>query len=378
VERSAQGCFAGETRIKKIRNLTRKDAMVATRSFYLVTGSLCAFWCLFNSAPVVSGTSETAVLNRVYFSRGIALSGGEYNEKRNSAVYGHDYIYPSPQELDYYAQKGFAVVRLPYRWERLQRVLFGSLDVAELVRISRVVSAAADRHMQVILSPHNFGRRLHEGKQTLIGTDGVTVEAFADFSNKVARAFAGNDAIYGLSLMNEPHDSQNLWKQTAQAALDGIRRADRNRLVLVPGDEWSGAWSWKQFNDDFLLNDPANRIVYEAHQFFDIDHSGAYKTSYTLNGATPDRGVEWVRPFAEWLKQHGQKGIITEFGVPNNDPRWLELTHRLLLYLAQEKIPWTYWAGGPWWGDYPLSAEPRNGIDAPIMTVLTKDYTAMR
>jgi endoglucanase len=177
--------------------------------------------------------------------------------------------------------------------------------------------------------------------------------------------------------MNEPHDPKNLWKQTAQAALDGIRRADPNRLVLVPGDEWSGAWSWKQFNDDFLLNDSANRIVYEAHQFFDNDHTGTYKISYTLNGATPDRGVEWVRPFAEWLKQHGQRGILTEFGVPNNDSQWLELTHRLLLYLAQEKIPWTYWAGGPWWGDYPLSAEPRNGIDAPIMTVLTKDYGAM-
>ena len=66
--------------------------------------------------------------------------------------------------------------------------------------------------------------------------------------------------------------------------------------------------------------------------------------SYSLNFATPDRGVEWVRPFAEWLKQHGQRGILTEFGVPNNDPRWLELTRGLLVYLAQEKIPWTYCA----------------------------------
>jgi endoglucanase len=154
--------------------------MVATRSFYRVTGWLCAFWCLFNSAPVVSGTPETAVLNRVDFSRGIALSGAEYNENRNSAVYGHDYIYPSPQELDYYAQKGFAVVRLPYLWERLQPVLFGSLDRAELRRISWVVWDAAVRHMRVILSPHNFGRRFHEGTATLIGTDGVSIEAFAD------------------------------------------------------------------------------------------------------------------------------------------------------------------------------------------------------
>ena len=178
--------------------------------------------------------------------------------------------------------------------------------------------------------------------------------------------------------MNEPHDSQNLWKQTAQAALDAVRRADSNRLVLAPGDQWSGAWSWKTFNDDFLLDDPAARVIYEAHQYFDIDHSGTYKLGYTLNGATLDRGVEWVKPFSEWLKQHGQKGIITEFGVPNGDERWLELTRRFLAYLAQEKITWTYWAGGPWWGNYALSAEPKNNVDAPIMTVLTNDYGMLR
>jgi len=34
------------------------------------------------------------------------------------------------------------------------------------------------------------------------------------------------------------------------------------------------------------------------------------------------------RPFAEWLRQHALRGIITELGVPNDDPRWLELTAR--------------------------------------------------
>ena len=114
--------------------------------------------------------------------------------------------------------------------------------------------------------------------------------------------------------------------------------------------------------------------MYEAHQYFDSDHTGTYQLGYALDGATADRGVEWVRPFAEWLKQHHVRGIITEFGVPNDDARWLELTRRLLAYLARENIPWTYWAGGPWWGDYPLSAEPKHGLDAPIMAVLTKDY----
>jgi endoglucanase len=320
-----------------------------------------------------SSAGPTPAWTDTIFARGINLPSAAFNPEHVPGVYGRDYIYPPFKDLDYYAGKGFAVVRLPYLWERLQHSLFGDLDTAELNRINNVLTAARARNMRVILSPHNYGRYRLDGKERLIGSAGAPIEAFADFSYKVATAFAGNDAIYGLSLMNEPHDSKGMWKQTAQAGLDAIRRADRERLVLAPGDEWSSALSWRQYNDDFLLDDPAGRVMYEAHQYFDLDHTGTYKTDYMLSGATPDRGVEWVRPFAEWLKQHKVRGILTEFGVPNDDPRWLELTQRLLAYLAQENIPWTYWAGGPGWGNYALSAEPSAGVDAPIMAVLTKD-----
>jgi endoglucanase len=333
----------------------------------------CALAYCLSSGHAVYAASLSAD-SQWSFARGINLSSAELNPERKPAVYEKDYIYPPLAELDYYASKGFAVVRLPYRWERLQPSLFGKLDAAEVGRIKDFLAAAQARNMRVILSPHNFGRYFLNGKATLIGTAGVPIEAFADFSHKVAAEFAGNDAVYGLSLMNEPHDSHGLWKQTAQAGLDAIRTADHERLVLAPGDQWSGAWSWRQYNDDFLLEDAADHIMYEAHQYFDLDHSGTYKVGYTLNGASLDRGVEWVRPFAEWLKLHHTRGIITEFGVPRDDPRWLELTQRLLGYLARENIPWVYWAGGPWWVNYPLSAEPKNGVDSPIMSALTRDY----
>jgi endoglucanase len=349
-----------ENRLKP--SLRYCEAAIRTSVGYILVGFLVCY------------LMSEAAASELAFERGINLSGAELNPDRKPAVYGKDYTYPSDSELDYYADKGFAVVRLPYRWERLQPLLFGNLDQVELGRIRSVVAAARKRNMRVILSPHNFGRYYLDGQETLIGTGGVSIEAFADFSGKVAAAFAGEPAIYGLSLMNEPHASQGLWKQTAQAGLDAIRAVDRDRLVLAPGDEWSGAWSWREYNDDFLLHDPADRVVYEAHQYFDLDHSGTYNVGYMLNGASPDRGVEWMRPFAEWLKLHNVRGIVTEFGVPADDPRWLALVDRLLAYLAEENISWTYWAGGPWWGDYPLSAEPKNGVDSPVMAVLTKTY----
>lgn len=338
---------------------------------------ICAVAYFLSSGRVISetGLSSTSLPT---FSRGINLSGAELNPDRIPGVMGKDYTYPPIQELDYYQRKGFDVVRLPFLWERLQPSLFGKLDEAELSRLKSFVAAAGARNMQVILSPHNFGRYRLSGKETLIGTTRVPIEAFDDFWHKVAAEFAGNDAVYALSLMNEPHDSWGLWKRTAQAGLDAIRRADRKRLVLIPGDHWSDASRWQQYNDNLILDDPCSCIMYEAHQYFDFDDSGTYKLGYTLNGASPDRGVERVRPFVEWLKQHNLRGIITEFGVPNDDPRWLELVQRLLVYLAQENIPWVYWAGGPWWGNYPLSAEPKNGVDSPIMAVLTKHYRSLR
>jgi endoglucanase len=281
--------------------MTRRSIGDAPR-VWSVIGALVYLLIGVSAANSISGSPWDGLI----FARGINLSGAEFNSQHSPGIYGKDYIYPSPDELDYYAGKGFAVVRLPYRWERLQHSLFGDLDSSELGRINNFLAAARARNMRVILSPHNYGRYPIDGKATLIGTPAVPIEAFADFSYRVATAFAGNDAIYGLSLMNEPHDSNGMWKKTAQAGLDAIRRTDRERLVLAPGDQWSGASKWHLYNDDFVLDDPAARIIYEAHQYFDLDHTGTYKVGYTLGLASPDRGVERVRPFVEWLRQHHQ------------------------------------------------------------------------
>jgi len=338
---------------------------------------VCSLTVIFGyaSAPGPAANAQEQRHERT-FARGINLSGAELNYTgRRPDRYGTDYVYPPVQELDYYAGKGFSVVRLPYRWERLQHSLFGELDQTELGRLKALIDAARARGMRVIPEPHNFGRYVLDDREILIGTGGVSIEAFADFCRRMAGAFADNDGVYGQSLMNEPHDSQGLWKRTAQAGLNAIRSIDSKLLVLAPGDQWSGAWSWSQYNDDFVLEDPFKNLVYEAHQYFDRNGSGTYRETYDASGAYPDLGVARLQPFATWLRKYHAKGILTEFGVPNDDPRWLELTRRLLAYLASEGIPWTYWAGGPWWGNYPLSAEPKNGVDAPIMAVLTKVYT---
>ena len=49
---------------------------------------------------------------------GVNLSGGEYGS--TIGTYGKNYIYPSLKSLQYYADKGMDVVRLPFDWLRVQ------------------------------------------------------------------------------------------------------------------------------------------------------------------------------------------------------------------------------------------------------------------
>jgi hypothetical protein len=35
-------------------------------------------------------------------------------------------------------------------------------------------------------------------------------------------------------------------------------------------------------------------------------------------------------------------------------------------------LGWTWWAAGPWWGEYMFTVEPKNGQDRPQMAILEK------
>jgi hypothetical protein len=115
--------------------------------------------------------------DRPWFARGINLSGAAFNAGRRPGIHGTDYIYPSASYLDYYKKRGFEVVRLPFLWERLQGTLFGELNRSELDLIKKFVSAARERNMKVILSPHNYGRYAVDGEEVLVGTRRVLTMA---------------------------------------------------------------------------------------------------------------------------------------------------------------------------------------------------------
>src|SRR5690606_7422204 len=74
----------------------------------------------------------------------------------------------------------------------------------------------------------------------------------------------------------------------------------------------------------------------------------------------------------EWLKANNLRGFIGEHGVPDFAPSAMVAMDNLLTYLRQNCIPMTYWAAGPWWGEYVLSLDTKSGSYRPQLPVLKK------
>ena len=314
-----------------------------------------------------------------YQSYGVTLCGAEFGENNLPGVYGVNYVYPQTSEIDYFASKGVQVIQLPFKWERIQRTLGGPLDTKELSLILKFVDECAQRNIKVTLVLQNFGRYKINGVDHVLGDGVVTAAHFKDFWRKMAVAMLDKYNVYAYSLMAEPHDMGKCsWATSAQQGIQGIREVDRQTTILVDGDNFSNPETWMKYNDNLkYLYDPANKMMFNAHCYFDDDHSGSYRRSYDACSANENTGVNRMKNFVDWLRDNNKKGFVGEFGVPKNDQRWLKVMDNFLNYLKMNNIGGCYWAAGQWWKNYPLSIEPINNNDQPQMKVYAKYLPAV-
>lgn len=298
-------------------------------------------------------------------------SGGEV--RRQLGLENRDYVYPDAylREAPYRA-RGLDLVRVPFRWERLQPRKGEPLAAAGVAGLRRVLDAAQAGGYEVVLEPHNFGR--YYGTPLEDGDAG----AFRDFWERMAREFGPHPALWGFELMNEPHDlpgGSASWARLAQAGTDGIRAFTPRPWVLVPGYDFQAADRWPQANPTLDVRDPAGRLLYAAHSYWDPDGSGRYRQSWGESSAYPDIGVDHLRPFVRWLESRNAWGIVTEYGVPADDPRWLDALRRALRHIQDEPrlVGGLYWATGPWWpAEDQLSLNPAGGRVQPQLEILAE------
>ena len=141
-----------------------------------------------------------------------------------------------------------------------------------------------------------------------------------------------------------------------QAAIDGIRAAGAEQLILAPGNGYTGGHSWNQTTGtngdapsaDYLyqLTDPLNNTAIDVHEYLDVDFSGSHQACTQSGPANLDF-------LTNWLREHNLKAIVSETGASNNTQCAQYLTD-LLTYIEDqpEYIGWAMWAAGPFWGTY--------------------------
>ncbi len=325
---------------------------------------------VFNQAPTYT-TGGTDGYEQMF---GVNLAGGDSRSDMLPGVYGFHYEYPRLADWDYYNSKGLKLVRLPFRWERIQRVLGGPLYADDLNLIDQAVAHAEARGMKVILDMHNYARY----KGGIIGSAGVSLDHFENVWERIALHFKGRPGIYGYGLSNEPNGMGIYsWPEAAQAGADGIRNVDPHPWIIVGGEHYSSSSRWVETNPDLDVQDPSNRVMYEAHTYFDNDTSGHSYDTYDAEFVHPYRGVHLLEPFVRWLKQRNARGFLGEYAAPNDgDPRWLETLHHYLAYAGANGLSGTYWLAGKWSADDTHTLHPSNNytVDKPQMAVISQNY----
>jgi aryl-phospho-beta-D-glucosidase BglC (GH1 family) len=203
----------------------------------------------------------------------------------NPGTYGY-YGYDDQSTFDFLRARGVRVIRLGFRWERLQRLPGAPLDAAELQRLKDGVSRIRAAGLQAIIYPHNFGAYYLDdgtrGVRRTIGSAEVTQAHFVDLWARLSTEFRDDGTVVGYNLMNEPTGMGGAaWRAQSQGALDAIRANGDAKLILVPGYDYSGVHAWASLNPVAWIRDPRDNFRYEAHHYFDRDHSGTYASPYT-------------------------------------------------------------------------------------------------
>jgi endoglucanase len=287
---------------------------------------------------------------------------------------GLGYTFASDDTLKYFSGKHILTYRLPMLWERLQPAIGGPLDPGKLADLDAFMDRADSFGVHIIPDLHAFGRR----NGLTLGSPQLPISAFVSFWSQFAAHYKGRMA--GYDIMNEPHDmpSPQVWPQAAQATVDAIRKVDTDTPIYVEGDDWSYTGRWQQSNANLSIHDPARKIIYSAHVYFDQNTSGQYSKSFDDDGASPVVGPQRLEPFTVWLRAHGYKGHIGEFGVPFDDPRWLPVLDSFLDAVRSNGDVLTgasYWMAGDWADRYALTLQPATGsnwADRPQLHVLMK------
>ena len=319
------------------------------------------------AASAKLGLVAAAVSDQRLPYTGVNIAGAAFGSKQLPGKHGTHYFYPKPASIDYFASKGMNIIRVPFRWERMQRTIGANLDEDELRLLDGVVDYATSKNIYVLLDPHNYAAYFG----TIIGTPDIPIESLATLWGLLAEHYKKNPKVF-FGLMNEPKGiAADTWLSAVNASIAEIRRRGADNTIFVPGVSWTSARNWVSSSSKIMdrIVDPNDNYVYEVHQYFDQDFRGTHPE---CRDPTSIRAT--LVGFTNWARERHKRGFLGEFGV-GTDQNCLNLLEELLKFMEENSdvwIGWTYWAAGPFAKNYFTNLEPSDGADKPQMPILER------
>jgi len=335
-----------------------------------------------NGARIVDATGTTVRMT------GLNWFGMETD---NKTVHGLWAQVTWRSQIDHMAQLGYNTMRIPYSDDALKpgAVATGINDYTnpDLVGLSplqildKVIDYAGDKGMRIILDRH---RPTSAGQSALWYTAATPESTWIANMTMLARRYAGDTAVVGIDLHNEPHaegtepnstgscwgcgDTARDWRLAAERGGNAVLAANPNWLIIVEGvscpsggnpnvwdeipDEPCGWWGGnlsKAGQFPVRLNRP-NKLVYSAHDYA----ISVYHQSWFDDPAFPANlpGI-WDGFWGYLFKNNTAPVLLGEFGSTLQDPRDAVWLRELLRYLGTGASgqSFTYWSWNPNSGD---------------------------
>jgi endoglucanase len=340
-----------------------------------------------NSTNATPSTIVTAYVAETPFSApvgtftpvnmfGVNLSGGENTGLGTLGL-------PQTFEINYFAGKGFGLIRMPVTSASYYTTAFGLLNHTYITAMKSSIDAAFAANMYIIIDPHDYGGVWNStvGATQTILPNTVAQNLFEDEWVRLMTLFKHYpNVIFGL--MNEPVGmSVSQWFTSASACITTARNTSgATQLLTIPGGaNFTGAHDWVTSGNAAAWagynGDPANNFIFEMHQYLDSSNSGESPVAVVGKGSTV------LVAATGWLVTNGFKAFLGEFGmawdpwypqntganINNYDPsRAITLTtnsitenQAMLAYMQSNSTQWVAWA--EWAGGINFAAPIQNG-----------------
>ncbi len=325
--------------------------------------------------------------------RGSNLAGGDtawQDWSGSSPVSGTHYLFVTTQDIDYLLSKGCTCFRLLFGWEAMQPTPSGAIpsSVANhatyFAKFKAVVDYATSKGASVIIDIHDgmdADFAAYYGVPVGSLYQGYPVSGLlANLWSRLATIFKGNPrVIFGVT--NEPHDISNAtWFSGAQLVIDAIRVAGATNLIVMPGDNWTGAGSWVTSGNGVAWNltDPLNNLAVQVHLYADANAGGG-DTSI----ASPTIFADRMAQVTTWARGKNLKVMVAEVGLAASNSLAATVWKGFVDFINANSdvvLGFTFWAYGPpsWWSGYQFSLCPTNNytVDSAQMKLIASSLTA--